>query len=55
MDGPNAYGWKRRSWEKQTEATVHSSMIQPVPVGVPTGGAPVTIREVFRVKEETGN
>ena len=55
MEGPDAFGWVKRSWNKQLEATVHSSMIQPLPVGVPTGGAPVTIREVFQVKEETGN
>lgn len=55
MEGPNAFGWVKRRWEKQTEATVHSSMIQPLPVGVPTGGGPVTIREVFRVKEESAN
>lgn len=54
MQGPNAYGWIRRKWEKQTEATVHSSMIEPVPVGVPVGGAPVTIREIYRIKEEMG-
>lgn len=55
MEGPNAFGSVKRSWNKQLEANVHSSMIQPVPVGVPTGGAPVTIREVYRVIEETGN
>jgi len=55
MEGPNAYGSIVRSWEKHREATVHSSMVQPVPVGVPTGGAPVTIREVYRIKETTGN
>lgn len=55
MEGPDAFGWVKRSWNKQLEATVHSSMVQPVPLGVPTGGAPVTIREVYRVKEETGN
>jgi hypothetical protein len=55
MEGPDAFGWVKRDWDKQLEATVHSSMIQPVPVGVPTGGAPVTIREIYRVREESGN
>ncbi|MBT5927549.1 MAG: hypothetical protein HOH33_13120 [Verrucomicrobia bacterium] len=55
MEGPYAYGWVRRGWEKQYDAKVNTNLLEPFPIGVPTGASAVTVRTVYKVKEELGD
>jgi hypothetical protein len=54
MVDPYAHGWIKRSWEKEYDAKVNKNLFDSIPVGIPTGASAVTVRTVYRVKEELG-
>lgn len=55
MEGPNAYGWVKRSWGKDTEVVVPVDQFDTLPAGVFLSYPSVLVREVNEVKEEFGS
>jgi hypothetical protein len=54
MEGPNAYGWIKRRWGKESDVVVPADQFATFPAGVPVGSSAIVVREVYKVQEELG-